>query len=106
MMSLVSIAAHEVNCQNEQKLGHKKLTQNMDCMRNIRPGDSEINKTTLSISRGILKRYPIDGTKLQVKIHRCGSYLIISNTRTSNEVLYVLGLGEIKVLCGMKNLNP
>jgi hypothetical protein len=88
--------------------GTNKLTQNMDYMRNIRPGDSEINKTTHSmlISRGILKRYPIGGTKLQVKIHRCGSYMIISNTRTSNEVLYVLGLGELKVLCGMQNLNP
>ena len=88
--------------------GTNKLTQNMVCVRNIRPGDSEINKATynISISRGIVKRYPIGGTKLQVKIHRCGSYPIISNTRMSNEVLYVLGLGEIKALCGMQNLNP
>jgi hypothetical protein len=53
----------------------------MDSMSNIRLGDGEINKAAhnMSISRGILKRYPISETKLQVKIHRCSSNLVISD---------------------------
>jgi hypothetical protein len=53
----------------------------MDGMSNIRPGNSEINKVAhnMPISRGILRRSTISGTKLQVKIHRCRSYPMVSD---------------------------
>jgi hypothetical protein len=74
-----------------------KLIQNMECMSNIRPSNSEINKTShyMAISRGILKRCTISGTQLQVKIHRCGSYVAISNARMSNQIMYISRLRDI-----------
>uniref|UniRef100_A0A0A9CDI3 Uncharacterized protein n=1 Tax=Arundo donax TaxID=35708 RepID=A0A0A9CDI3_ARUDO len=55
----------------------------------------------MPISRRIIKRCTISRTKLQVKIHRCCSCPIISNTRTSNKIMYVFGLREIISLCRM-----
>uniref|UniRef100_A0A0A9B6L3 Uncharacterized protein n=1 Tax=Arundo donax TaxID=35708 RepID=A0A0A9B6L3_ARUDO len=43
----------------------------------------------MPISREILQRCTISGTKLQVKIHRCSSCPIISNARTRNKVIDV-----------------
>jgi len=83
------------------------LTQNMDGMSNIRSSNSEINKAAhnVSISRGILKRSTMSGTKLKMKIYRCCSCPMVSDTKTSNKVLYVLGLRKVAALCRLFNLN-
>ena len=45
------------------------MTQDVDCMSNVGPGNSEINKAAhnVSIARGILKRGAISWYKLEMK---------------------------------------
>uniref|UniRef100_A0A0A8ZRN3 Uncharacterized protein n=1 Tax=Arundo donax TaxID=35708 RepID=A0A0A8ZRN3_ARUDO len=79
----------------------------MNCMSNVRPRDSEINKAAhnMSIFRGIIKRCTISMTKLQMKVHRCCSCPINSNTRTGNKILYIFRLRNVISLCRMQNLS-
>ena len=60
----------------------------------------------MTVTSGIWKGLPINGTKMNIKFHRSLYSTVVSERSTIMKILNVLFLGQVEtVRCG-RNLNP
>jgi hypothetical protein len=74
----------------------------------IGSSDSKIDKTPnkMAIAHRIRKRVTIRSTKLDIELHRSLNSALITKSSTSEEILNILFLRDMKAIRSGGNLNP
>jgi hypothetical protein len=85
-----------------------ELTKNMNRIGDISTSDSNVDKAPnqVTIARQIRQGITINGTKVNIELHRSLDSALITGSGTSNEVRNILLLGDIEAIGGRGNLDP
>lgn len=85
-----------------------KLTQDMQCIRNIRSSDPKVNKTSnnMLIASEISKKLIVNGLEMNIEFHGSLNSAMISDRSVIKEILNILLLGEIETFRCRRDLNP